>query len=349
MFEYGPPWARRYANAAKLFVDYGLMATYYSAGCVYIVFIANTFHDVCNDRLGWDLSVRIYILIIMIPLLFIGQIRSLKFLVPFSGSANVFILVTFSIVLFYIFKEPLVLEDKPMIVSWKQWPIFFSTVIFAMEGIGAVMPVENSMKKPQHFLGAPSVLLIAMITVMVLYTVMGFLGFVRYGDLIRGSITLNLPTEDNLAITGQILIGLAILFTFGLQFYIPMDIMLKKLENRIAKSRNMSEIGLRTVIMIVMAALAILVPDLEPFISLVGAVFFGSLGLFVPAFIELIFLSSYGGHGVLNWKLWKNLFLMAFALVAMFAGAFVSIQHIIRTYTGGHDDDEPKFAFPRDF
>lgn len=125
VFEYGPPWAKRYSKAAKVFVDYALMATYYSAGCVYIVFIATTFHDICNEMFNWDMSVRVYILIIMVPIIFIGQIRSLKVLVPFSGSANVFILVTFGIVLFYIFKEPLVFEDKPLVASWTKWPVFF--------------------------------------------------------------------------------------------------------------------------------------------------------------------------------------------------------------------------------
>lgn len=125
VFEYGPAWAKKYSKAAKNFVDYGLMATYYSAGCVYIVFIANTFHDICNGLLDLNLSVRIYILMVLIPVLFIGQIRSLKFLVPFSGSANFFIVIVFGIVLFYIFKEPLDISDKPSIVSYTKWPVFF--------------------------------------------------------------------------------------------------------------------------------------------------------------------------------------------------------------------------------
>lgn len=209
-----------------------------------------------------------------------------------------------------------------------------------MEGIGAVMPVENSMEKPQQFLGYPSVLLIAMGVVTVMYSVIGFLGYVRFGDAIRGSITLNLPTDQWPAVTGQCLIGLAILFTFGLQFYIPMEILMRKLENRIAKHiRNVSEIGIRTGIMILMAVLAIIVPDLEPFISLVGAVFFGSLGILVPAFIEIVFLQAHGGFGSLKWKLWKNVFLMIFAGIAMFAGAFVSIKDIVETYTGGHNEE----------
>lgn len=115
---------------------------------------------------------------------------------------------------------------------------------------------------------------------------------------------------------------------------------MKKIENRIAKTRNFSEIAIRTFIMVVMGGLAIAVPDLEPFISLVGAVFFGSLGLFVPAFIEIVFLQTNGGYGKMDWKLWKNLFLMLFALIAMFAGAFVSIKDIVETYTGdGHKEE----------
>lgn len=65
-----------------------------------------------------------------------------------------------------------------------------------MEGIGVVMPVENSMKKPQHFLGCPGVLNTAMGTVVFLYGLIGFLGFCRYGDDVKATITQNLPDAD---------------------------------------------------------------------------------------------------------------------------------------------------------
>lgn len=61
-----------------------------------------------------------------------------------------------------------------------------------MEGIGVVMPVENDMKKPQHF---SIVLVIAMSLVAVLYAVLGCFGYLRYGNVVRGSITLNLPLD----------------------------------------------------------------------------------------------------------------------------------------------------------
>lgn len=70
---------------------------------------------------------------------------------------------------------------------------FFSTVIYAIEGIGAMLPVENSMKKPQYF---HRVLNIGMIVVVALYVTVGFLGYVRYGDAIEPSITINLPQGE---------------------------------------------------------------------------------------------------------------------------------------------------------
>lgn len=65
-----------------------------------------------------------------------------------------------------------------------------------MEGIGVVMPLENEMQKPQHFLGCPGVLNIAMSTVVVLYGFVGFVGYMSFGEEVRGSLTLNLPQDE---------------------------------------------------------------------------------------------------------------------------------------------------------
>lgn len=58
------------------------------------------------------------------------------------------------------------------------------------------MPVENSMKKPEHFLGCPGVLNISMTVVVALYAIIGFLGYLKYGDDTLGSVTLNLPVDE---------------------------------------------------------------------------------------------------------------------------------------------------------
>lgn len=97
------------------------MATYYGANCVYIVFIATSLAKICNPLLegeGWN--VRIYILLILLPVIIVGQIRELKYLVPFSAMANIFIVITFGITLYYMFNEPLKIDDKPGVASFSQ-------------------------------------------------------------------------------------------------------------------------------------------------------------------------------------------------------------------------------------
>lgn len=65
-----------------------------------------------------------------------------------------------------------------------------------MEGIGVVMPIENEMVQPSHFLGCPGVLNIAMSAIAVLYGFVGFSGYLQFGEEVRGSLTLNLPQEE---------------------------------------------------------------------------------------------------------------------------------------------------------
>ena len=75
------------------------------------------------------------LLVVLIP---ISLIRNLKYLVPFSAIANIFIIVSFIITLYYIFRENLDPIRRNFMANVEQLPLFFATVIFAMEGIGVV-------------------------------------------------------------------------------------------------------------------------------------------------------------------------------------------------------------------
>lgn len=80
--------------------------------------------------------------------------------------------------------------------SWSKLPLYFGTAIYAFEGIGVVLPLENNMKTPEAFGGTTGVLNTGMVIVAALYTAVGFFGYLKYGDDVQGSITLNLPPND---------------------------------------------------------------------------------------------------------------------------------------------------------
>ena len=58
------------------------------------------------------------------------------------------------------------------------------------------MPLENNMKTPRDFLGVFGVLNVGMGGVTIVYILLGFCGYLKYGEATKSSITLNLPTED---------------------------------------------------------------------------------------------------------------------------------------------------------
>lgn len=157
----------------------------------------------------------------------------------------------------------------------------FSTVIFTMEGIGTMLPIANSMKNPEQFLGwqCPNVLYTGMIVNVILFTSVGFFGYVSYGDTVKTNIILNLPTGHVLSQIAQILMGLAIWFTFGLQFYPPTETLFNKIGDRIpANKTNLAQIAIRSGICLFLGALTIIVPDLKPIIGLMGSIFLSMLG-----------------------------------------------------------------------
>ena len=52
------------------------------------------------------------------------------------------------------------------------------------------------MENPQHFIGGIGILNIAMVIVVLLYAVIGFLGYIKFGDDVAGSVTLNLLESE---------------------------------------------------------------------------------------------------------------------------------------------------------
>lgn len=100
------------------------------------------------------------------------------------------------ITMYYIFNGLPSVSERPAIAELHRLPMFFGTVIFALEGIGVVMSLENNMKNPSHFLGCPGVLNIGMAFVVCLYASVGFLGYLKYGEKTSVSITLDLPVDE---------------------------------------------------------------------------------------------------------------------------------------------------------
>lgn len=192
----GPEGVRKYSRLSRFLINTFLVTDLLGCCCVYVVFVAHNIKQVVDYYTASDIDVRLYMLMLLVPLISINLIRKLKWLTPFSMIANVLIVCGIGITFYYIVTDLPSTSERPAIAEFKYMPLFFGTVIFALEGIGVVMPLENNMKNPSHFLGCPGVLNIGMGFVVTLYAVTGFLGYLKFGDATSGSITLNLPIDD---------------------------------------------------------------------------------------------------------------------------------------------------------
>ncbi|CAG2064085.1 unnamed protein product, partial [Timema podura] len=204
--------------------------------CVYIVFVATNIKQV-GDKYYREMNVKIYMLILLGPLILINYIRNLKLLAPFSIFANIITFVGLGITMYYLFDgipSPL---ERQLVGDVKDYPLFIGTTLFALEAVGVIIALENNMKKPQDFGGYTGVLNKGMSVIVFLYVFVGFVGYLKYGENAMGSVTLNLPTDEILAQSVKIMFAVAIFITYALQCYVPVEIVWNTyLKERMAKS-----------------------------------------------------------------------------------------------------------------
>ncbi|XP_063546616.1 proton-coupled amino acid transporter-like protein CG1139 [Cydia strobilella] len=330
----GPPAAHKFSRLAKAMVNWFLVVDLLGCCCVYIVFVATNVKQVADfyaKGTEWhDMDVRLYMLATLPFLILINLIRNLKYLAPFSMIANLLVGCGMGITFYYLFQEMPETSKRVNFAGFDKLPTFFGTAIFALEGIGVVMPLENNMKTPTHFIGCPGVLNIGMFFVVSLYATTGFFGYLKYGPDTQGSITLNLPQDELLGQSVKLMIAVAIFFTYSLQFYVPMEIIWKNVRHLFGARKNLAEYSIRIGIVLMTLGIAIAIPKLSPFISLVGAVCLSFLGLIFPAVIETVtFWDRPNGLGFCKWVLWKNMFLVSFGILGFLTGSYVSILEII--------------------
>ncbi|KAJ8974874.1 hypothetical protein NQ317_002647 [Molorchus minor] len=286
--------------------------------CVYTVFIGENIQKVLAEYIDGDVDERLVMLAFLLPLIFINYIKNLKLLAPLSTIANIITIA----------REP--------IGNFRDFPLFFGTVLFALEAIGVIMPLENEMKTPRSFGGTCGVLNIGMFSIICLYIAMGLFGYLAFGSEIQGSISYSLNGDEIPAQVAKVLLALAIFISHSLQMYVAIDItwnqyLLQKLEK--SRLRTFYEYLTRTFLVIICLALAVSVPYIDLFISLFGALCLSTLGLAFPAIIDCSthWRSLKGVRGRLI--ITKNCFIVVFAVFGLIVGTSTSLKKIIEKLT----------------
>uniref|UniRef100_A0AAZ3R485 Solute carrier family 36 member 4 n=1 Tax=Oncorhynchus tshawytscha TaxID=74940 RepID=A0AAZ3R485_ONCTS len=198
------------------------------------------------------------------------------------------------------------------------------SVIIIFQYITTVLPLENQMKEPKRF---PTALNIGMGITIVLYVVLATLGYLHFGDDIKGSITLNLPHNAWTNQMVKILYSFGVFVSFAIQFFVPAEIMIPPVQARLRKSwRAPCEMILRGLLVCLTFSFAVLIPRLDLVISLVGAVSSSALALVFPPLVELI---TFSDRPLKPAMLVKDLVIAVVGFIGFLAGTYVTLAEIV--------------------
>uniref|UniRef100_A0A1B0DHF4 Amino acid transporter transmembrane domain-containing protein n=1 Tax=Phlebotomus papatasi TaxID=29031 RepID=A0A1B0DHF4_PHLPP len=325
----GPPWLRPYANCFHHLVNIFLIFAQIGICCIYVAFTAENLRKIIMSELDFHMDLRLYMLALLVPFILLCFIRNLKYLAPISMVANVLTIVGLSIVLYYIYRDGLSFEDRRAFSPISQWPLFVGTVFFTLGSIGVVVSVEYDMETPQDFGGLFGIMNIAMSIVSLLGIFIGVSGYLKYGEDIKGSVTLNFPTEEILSKSVTLVYALAIFTTYPLQAYAAIHIMCDYLKKHYKEDTNMYKIwdySIRAAFVTVTTLLAIAVPNLALIISIMGALCMTMTGFFFPAIVEICVM--YSEHGVKCGYISRDLLIILLGIIGFASGIYVAIRSI---------------------
>ncbi|KAL9101132.1 MAG: hypothetical protein Q9163_003576 [Psora crenata] len=210
-------------------------------------------------------------LVIFLPL---SLIRDIGKLGATALIADVFILLGLVYLTYYDIHTLVLNHGVADIVPFnpRDWTLFIGTAIFTFEGVGLIIPIQESMKAPRKF---PPVLAAVMIIITVLFVGMGALSYAAFGSVTKTVVLLNLPQDSKMVNAVQLLYSLAILLSTPLQLFPAIRIMESELFSRSGKHNPYIKWkkNIFRFLVVVMCALIAWggAGDLDKFVSLVGS------------------------------------------------------------------------------
>ena len=222
----------------------------------------------------WSIGIQIIIFVQLIIFLPLSLIRDIGKLGITALIADFFILLGLIYLYYYdiltLIRNHGIADTAPF--NAQDWTLFIGTAIFTFEGVGLIIPIQESMRRPSEF---PPVLAGVMIIITVVFISMGALSYAAFGSSTKTVIILNLPQDNKFVNSVQFLYSLAILLSTPLQLFPAIRIMENGLFTRSGKFNpyiKWKKNCFRFVLVVLCALLAWGgAGDLDKFVALVGS------------------------------------------------------------------------------
>ncbi|GMM28769.1 Avt4 protein [Martiniozyma asiatica (nom. inval.)] len=295
---------KTYGPIMKYLILFSIVLSQLGFVAAYAIFTAENLKAFIFNCLGYKLElwwVVIFEAFFFVPMSLIRNITKLSLA---ALMANVFILSGIITIVIYTSKDLIKTGVKEVqFFNASSWSLFIGVAIFAFEGIGLIIPVQQSMKYPQQF---PLVLTAVITTCCFLFIGVGTLGYLTYGDSVQTVVILNLPQNAIPVICIQFFYALAIMLSVPLQLLPAIRIIETRIFGKRASGRVNSKTKwlkniFRTFITIGTCVLAWAgSDDLDLFVSIVGCTACVPLVYMYPAMLHA---KIYGGLAIFDWSL----------------------------------------------
>ncbi|KAA8650290.1 hypothetical protein EYZ11_001364 [Aspergillus tanneri] len=261
--------------------------------CACIIFTAENlqaFLQAVAVRPGIKLSTGYLIVLQLLILIPLGWIRNISKLGPTALLADAFILLGLSYI--YCFDIATLvsrgMEPTVRLFNPKSFTLTIGSSIFTFEGIGLILPIQSSMKRPEHF---NRLLYLIMTIITILFTAVGALSYATFGEQTQTEIFSNFPQTDHFVNTIQFLYALAILVGTPIQIFPAVRIVEGKLfgpnsgkhDPSVKWKKNIFRTAMAIGCGIISAAGA---GNLDKFVSLIGSFACVPLVYIYPAYLH---------------------------------------------------------------
>lgn len=301
---------------------------------VYVIFMADSLKDLLRRRYtNLNVPVEYYMLCLFPALLLIVSVPNMKIMARFTFLSNCATLVSLIIILAVLSPNlpDIALRNKTGTVF--DSALAFGILLFAYSALGVILTVEKHMKEPKQMVAHFGTLNVSLVVMLILYTLLGFIGYWQIGDEVKDIIILDLQNYNQTAgKCVQSLYVVAIFVSFGLSAMVCVDILWDNyFKHYLTESRHYEKgpcaISILVVCVSIFAATAI--PIFADIVALLGSFAMSSLELIFPAIIHIcVHWPEKLGRG--KWILITDLILMVIGVIGLVIGSYSAIRSIIR-------------------
>ncbi|CAL1526827.1 unnamed protein product [Lymnaea stagnalis] len=334
-FAYGPKGVQKYSTVSRHVINVFINIMQCGFCCIYIVWVSVNIKEVLDYHWSSSPDVRVYETVMFLLLVPYLMIQSLRTLAVFSAIANLLYLVGLVVIFQYILRDLPDASRRPAFASWSTLPMFFGTSVFAFESICLMTPLRSKMKNQADFDGWTGVMNLGMVIVTAVYTAVGFYGYLKFGEDVESTITLNLPQNQWLYSSVNLMFAIAMFISVGVQFYVPINVIWPAIQTGLVvnKSRLVHTVThylVRGGLLALIFTVSVVVPHLDLLMSLIGSLCGSMLSMITPAIVEMITLYEDGRLGPLT--IAKDFGIIIFGLLGLATGTYTSLLDIIHTF-----------------